>query len=265
MLNTSDMKILISLLFLILSLQLIAVESVQDHKFKVFANPYEIQKSPVGSTIAIATIGTALFFTEEEIRRVIRDNRTPFLTDVSAGAKLFGEGKYLFPSYLIVGGLGFAIGSNELMDTGIYALGGALLSSGVTSTLKIATQRRRPDHTEGHDFWNRSSFSVDTSFASGHTTLAFSLATVLSHQYAEGKPLLSVAFYSGATLSGLSRMYDDKHWATDVFIGSIIGYSVTKWMMVRYKSWRDKKNTLSYLELSPYLTNEGLIGLSLEF
>jgi membrane-associated phospholipid phosphatase len=151
------------------------------------------------------------------------------------------------------------------METGLLGLGGAIASVAVSTSLKMATQRSRPFHERGHDFWNRSSFSSDTSFPSGHTTLAFSLATVMSHQYAQDKPVLSAVFYTGATLTGLSRIYDDKHWVTDVFMGSVIGYTVTKSVLGYYEKLKGKKNSLSQINFVPYMSSEGIIGLSIDF
>ncbi|MBN2830501.1 MAG: phosphatase PAP2 family protein [Candidatus Cloacimonetes bacterium] len=234
-------------------------------EFRLFVNPYDSQASVIGRGITVATISSILFFSEEEMREVIQNNHTPFLNETSKVAKYLGEGKYIFPAYIFVGGFGFISGSEKTVETGLLGLGGALASTAVSTALKMATQRSRPFNERGEDFWNRSSFSYDTSFPSGHTTLAFSVATVMSHQYAQNRPVLSAAFYAAATLTGLSRMYDDKHWTTDVFVGSIIGYSVTKGVLEYHEKLINKKKSLSQFEFKPYMTSEGIIGLSIYF
>ncbi len=85
----------------------------------------------------------------------------------------------------------------------------------------IAGENRpfKPDHLGVFDTANNKS----DSFPSGHTSNAFSLATVLSGVY--GKPWL---FYSLATLVGISRIYVHSHWPADVLAGALIGYSAGK-------------------------------------
>src|SRR5437016_2629934 len=66
-----------------------------------------------------------------------------------------------------------------------------------------------------------------TSFPSGHTTAAFAAAAAVSSETSEWWPrsrwIIGPIVYAGATLVGVSRMYDDKHWASDVAMGAAIG------------------------------------------
>lgn len=61
------------------------------------------------------------------------------------------------------------------------------------------------------------------SFPSGHTATAFSIATVFASQYRD-KKAIPVISYSLATLVGISRLTENKHWSSDVFVGALIGY-----------------------------------------
>lgn len=61
------------------------------------------------------------------------------------------------------------------------------------------------------------------SFPSGHTATAFSIATVFASQYRDTKAI-PVISYSLATLVGISRLTENKHWSSDVFAGALIGY-----------------------------------------
>jgi membrane-associated phospholipid phosphatase len=61
------------------------------------------------------------------------------------------------------------------------------------------------------------------SFPSGHTATAFSIATVFASQYSDIKAI-PVISYSLATLVGISRITENKHWSSDVFAGAVIGY-----------------------------------------
>jgi membrane-associated phospholipid phosphatase len=83
------------------------------------------------------------------------------------------------------------------------------------------------------------------SYPSGHTALVFSAATVFSLYYHE-KTWLVVTAYSLATLIGISRINDDKHWASDVLGGAVLGYAIGKLVYYNY----EKKNNFSF---APYL------------
>lgn len=62
-----------------------------------------------------------------------------------------------------------------------------------------------------------------SSFPSGHTTAAFAAATVYAMEY-RNKPLIPILSYSAATLIGLSRLTENKHWPIDILVGGMLGY-----------------------------------------
>ena len=51
------------------------------------------------------------------------------------------------------------------------------------------------------------------------------MATVIAKEYRD-KKWVGIASYGLASLVGLSRLGLDKHWASDVFVGSILGYAI---------------------------------------
>ena len=60
-------------------------------------------------------------------------------------------------------------------------------------------------------------------FPSGHTSMAFSIATVYAKMYDDYLAVPVIA-YSAASLVGLSRLTEHAHWASDVFVGAVLGY-----------------------------------------
>jgi membrane-associated phospholipid phosphatase len=92
---------------------------------------------------------------------------------------------------------------------------------------------------------------TNSSFPSGHTTVAFAAATVFAKEYAS-QPLVPIIAYSAATLIGLSRITENKHWTTDVLVGAALGYLTGRQVVNNYhrfakiKTQAAKKAQLSF-------------------
>lgn len=104
----------------------------------------------------------------------------------------------------------------------------ALLASGVVNgAVKFTVGRERPNETDDPATFRP--FNLENrwqSFPSGHATVAFSLAASISEEARE--PWVTVATYSTATLVAWSRVYDDKHWASDAVAGALIGIGMSR-------------------------------------
>lgn len=112
-------------------------------------------------------------------------------------------------------------GKSNLRDRSvILATSYVLLSSSVLG-LKSLTHIERPDG------------SSNNSFPSGHTATAFAGAEFLWQEYKDKSIWYGVAGYAVATGTGLFRIYNNRHWLTDVVAGAGIGILSTKiayWM-----------------------------------
>ena len=64
---------------------------------------------------------------------------------------------------------------------------------------------------------------VYNSFPSGHTVTAFMGAEILRREYGEDYPAIAIAGYVVAASVGLLRIYNNRHWASDVLAGAGIG------------------------------------------
>jgi len=119
----------------------------------------------------------------------------------------------------------------------------SFVTSGVwVIAVKWLTGRERPSatrsfsHEPGGDWagplaylWRTDGRSISSfdSFPSGHTATAFSLATVFATEYKD-YPAVPVICYGMASLIGVSRIFRDTHWLSDVFVGGLIGYLSAK-------------------------------------
>ncbi len=110
----------------------------------------------------------------------------------------------------------------------------------VTTVLKDIDQRARPvtftPHGNYWDSWFESKGSLlrgDGSFPSGHTIAAFSIAAVVAHRYRTHRWVPYVA-YGMAGLVGFSRLSLSAHFTSDVFVGAVLGYSISRFAVLRY-------------------------------
>jgi len=119
------------------------------------------------------------------------------------------------------------VGKNaRARETGLLSLE-ALIDSGiVTTALKTATQRPRPsvDDASG-EFYDKGN-----SFPSGHSASAWSLATVFAYEYGKRRPLVRFTAYGLATVISLSRYTGQKHFLSDVLVGSAIGFGIGRYV-----------------------------------
>ncbi len=149
------------------------------------------------------------------------------------------------PGTLVISGAlfaaGAATGSDGMRDVGRHGTEAVLLAELLTRGVKGIAGRARPnvDLDRPRDFKLGRGFGDNRyqSFFSGHASDAFAAATVFTAETARRMPgwewPVGAALYGGAALVGVSRMYDNKHWATDVLAGAALGTFVGL-QVVRY-------------------------------
>ena len=138
------------------------------------------------------------------------------------------------PGAFVIGGTLYGVGrlvDNERMaDLGLHGSEAILVGIAVASTIKFAAGRARPYVGEGPNHFEpfRGLREEDyRSFPSGHTLIGFAAAAAVVEETRQWWPssawYIGPVMYGGATAIGLSRMYDNKHWASDVVMGAAIG------------------------------------------
>ena len=66
--------------------------------------------------------------------------------------------------------------------------------------------------------------STANSFPSGHTATAFVAATILHKEYGQTRsPWFSVGAYGCATMTGVMRTLNNRHWISDILVGAGLG------------------------------------------
>jgi Capsule assembly protein Wzi/PAP2 superfamily len=106
-------------------------------------------------------------------------------------------------------------------ETGLLSTEALIDSLGVFEPVKFAARRTRPFQNTPAD---GDFFAGGSSFPSGHATMAFSIATVIAHEYPG--PATQVLAYGGASVVAISRVIAQKHFPSDVLVGSTLGYLI---------------------------------------
>ena len=182
-----------------------------------------------------AGVTLAMLPVDKSLARHLQDSSTQanrFFKRASKGIEYFAD-----PGSIVIGvslyGVGRIAHWRNAEDLGLHGTEAVVLSGLVTGALKDIAGRSRPfvsADTSPHDFGFlrglRKSGSYQ-SFPSGHTTAAFAAAAVVTSEsqrwWPKGIWLVAPVMYGGATLVGLSRMYNNAHWASDVALGAAIG------------------------------------------
>jgi membrane-associated phospholipid phosphatase len=170
---------------------------------------------PVLVVGAIATVSLA----DGAVNDWVQERRTPHSDDLARVFRYGGEPEVTFG---IGGGIlvaGTIAGKPELQRSGGRVLLSIVAAGLTTVGIKAATGRYRPAETDNPYIFKP--FSGHDSFPSGHATMAFALATSLSHEIKNG--WVSAALYSFAAGTAWSRLNDERHWLSDVLAGATVG------------------------------------------
>ena len=173
----------------------------------------------------------ALLADDRHVLHDVREHPTSGAGDVADVFRQVGNIKVY--SALTLGALGVGVLSK---DAGITRTGAQLAASGALAAasfglLKVVTGRSRPDVGEGaYEFHP---FAGGGSFPSGHSAMAFALATTLGD--ASHSTWVTAGLYVIATGTAWSRVYDERHWPSDVFMGAALGVTSAKLVNGRWR------------------------------
>jgi hypothetical protein len=133
---------------------------------------------------------------------------------------------------------------NHWFDQTKYLFISNVISSAITHSLKRITNKTRPNGSLH-------------SFPSGHTTFAFTNATVLYNEFKDTLPFLAYSGYAFATTTASFRMLNNKHWMSDVLVGAGVGFLVTEivYYIEPFKKFNPFKKTKGIV-MVPYMNNK---------
>jgi membrane-associated phospholipid phosphatase len=167
----------------------------------------------------IASLALITFLIDEPVVSFSRTNQTNFLKTVAHYTDAGGEKKIVVPGILLTYVTArFLIKDERLKNTTLNSIQSVIVTAVATEGIKYLAGRARPFTGEGAYSFQPFPIGVDRykSLPSGHASLAFALFTPFAETYSRWIYVVPVSV-------ALGRVYQDKHWLSDVVTGSGLG------------------------------------------
>lgn len=189
----------------------------------------------VGAGLYAGTMYLLISRYDEKIQIFSQKQRTPFTNNMTKYVfEPIGSGVYPLIAIASIYAQGIIWKNQRSKKVAMNCVKSFIIANSFTQVFKYAFSRQRPLVVSADaNRWFMGNHN--DSFFSGHTTTAFSVATVIAEEYKETVwvPIISYTF---ATCAGLSRIHDNNHWASDVLTGALVGY-VTGKLIVHKNNW----------------------------
>lgn len=188
-------------------------------------------------TIAMSPLDRSLAHALQDSAR----QENVFLQKTAAALRFLG-----FPGPVIIGASIYAVGrfadDRDVAAIGLHGTEAMIIANAFVFAGKNVLGRARPYNDVNNPFnfkLGRGFTDGDRyrSFPSGHTAAAFAVAAAVTAEsrkiWPDVEPYVGPVLYTGAALVGVSRMYHNRHWASDVVGGAAIGV-LTGSALIRY-------------------------------
>ena len=208
-----------------------------DDTGKILTSPLRWDKREWSTAAIVLSMTAGLYAYDQDLKDWVQRQRSRTTDNIANIFTPFGDGLYTLPAAGLIYLYGAVQESEKAKRIGLLGAESMILSGAFTGVIKIAGHRHRPYTGDQYNKWDGPGTSTDNlSFSSLHATTAFALATVVAGE--SDNPYVGPTAYGIATLVALSRMNDNEHWSSDVFLGAAVGY-FTAQAVLRY---HEKKN-----------------------
>ena len=199
------------------------LKNILEDQKAIWTAPFHIRRADT-KWVLPGSIGLMALFTTD---RITGDEIAEFedqvgtSRDISYVGSVYGVGAAAGAFYLI----GRKQNDARARETGVLIAEATIDSIIVFETLKGVTQRARPmTGIERSEF-----FEGGNSFPSGHSTQAWTAATIIASEYHDRRSV-QIAAFATATAVSFARLGQHKHYLSDVVAGSALGYGIGKYV-----------------------------------
>jgi hypothetical protein len=227
-----------------------------DEALEVVKTPLDTDGYGFVGTLAVTGAAGLTYIFDDNIRNKLQGNKSNGMDKATDAGSLVGN------PFLHLGIAAAVYGGGIIWDSPVWKESGemlgeaALLADAATFVLKQAVGRARPFVNGDKGRFRPGQFSSDyDSMPSMHTSSSFAMASVMAA--ASESMATKALYYSAATFVGFSRIYQDKHWASDVVLAAAIGE-----LCGRIVTSAHVKNGKNKVSLVP-LVSENSAGLAL--
>jgi membrane-associated phospholipid phosphatase len=200
--------------------------------------PFHIKRKDWINLMEFGAVATAVSFADEPVSysAVALRNKSNMVSSASRDITKFGG---VYEAYILaaMASYGVIFKNEKIKTTTLLATQAYITAAAWEAAIKFLSERQRPFFIDPHEnegepifhgplyYFNKQNHNAHSysSFPSGHTTVAFAAATVFAMEY-RSQALIPIFSYSAATLIGLSRLTENKHWPTDILFGAVLGF-----------------------------------------
>jgi len=215
-----------------------AVVNFSSDTWYVVTSPARLNRSSAIQAGLVLGATAALYQYDQDIwnaaQRNADDQTFQAVKDVGDAVVPIG---FMPHAFMVEGGtwvIGEATGIEPLRVIPVQLAESHLIAGGIRNVLKLAVGRKHPFEDQGSQ-----AFGGGGSFPSGHTSVLFEIATVVS-DHAHSIPV-TVMLYSLATAGAVQRVQTGAHWSSDVLLPAVTGTAIAA-TVVRRNDQREARD-----------------------
>jgi membrane-associated phospholipid phosphatase len=200
------------------SVKKLAVNVVLDQK-DIWLSPFRMNKQDAWWWLTFGGVTAALIASDHEVSEQLPNRGTA----VNAGNNISRAGQYysVYPFAVGLWFVGYKWHDKKMATTGLLSVQALADAAIVANVLKEVARRDRPLNGDGGGHFEKGG----SSFPSGHSIEAWSLATVVAKRYGNHKWVPWVSYAYAIAVSG-SRVAGRQHFPSDVVAAGAMGYFI---------------------------------------